>query len=99
MFGASMYPNGVFRRTPPANGRLPLVWHELQSPARARYSPRGIGVVRSSADVQTLTPINPINTTAVRKVVKTIKTESTAKPLVRVQRSFRSPCVERSTES
>src|SRR6478735_1696826 len=40
MFGVNIVPNGVAIGRPPANSLPPrTVWHAIQSPARARYSP------------------------------------------------------------
>ncbi|CAM8791561.1 hypothetical protein NCM_05191 [Burkholderia pseudomallei] len=40
MFGVYIVPNGVAIGRPPANGLPPrTVWHAIQSPTRARYSP------------------------------------------------------------
>src|SRR5471032_192229 len=54
MFGVYMVPNGVSMGRPPANVFPPrTVWQAIQSPARARYSPRLISSVWSAGTAAT----------------------------------------------
>src|ERR1700680_388688 len=55
MFAESMYRKGESSRSPPAYGSPPLaVWQEMQSPARARYSPRWTWVCCAPAAIAQL---------------------------------------------